>query len=213
MIVVGSKEAKSVIELDDLKPAEKTAEKAPYNRLLAPQASSFRQYAETYDEMMKICEETGRKPYEVLRDALDEWLQLRRAPTGGRFPVPNVQAASNEKSFADLERSIAKLSEQNELLLQYLDRITRRSHEMDREILTACFGAIDLLWRSLVVPALRKKGRTPEQIQTQFEFGRQEWEALCQATLGRIEEAFSGPRKPDALATKPEERRHAETQP
>jgi hypothetical protein len=180
-----------VMELDDSKLAEKPAEKASYNRLLAPQASSFRQYAETYDEVMRICEETGRKPYEVLRDALDEWLCLRRAGGGKQIPTHNELIEFNGDAIAELQRSIAKLSEQNELLIQYLDRITRRSHEMDREILISCYGAIDLLWRSLVVPTLRKKGRTPEQIQTQFEFGRQEWEALCRTTLGRIEEALT----------------------
>jgi hypothetical protein len=51
-------------------------------RLLA-QTCSCRPYQDNYDEVMKICEETGRKPAEVLRDALDEWLLMRRAAATG----------------------------------------------------------------------------------------------------------------------------------
>ncbi|MCI0392158.1 MAG: hypothetical protein MOB07_25790 [Acidobacteria bacterium] len=162
-----------------------------HNRLLAPQSSSFRQYAETYDEMMKICEETGRKPYEVLRDALDEWLRLRRAADASeQYPPQNERKTADNESIAELRQSVRKLIEQNEMLIQYLDRVARRDREMEREILAACYGAIDLLWRSHVVPALRKKGRTPEQIETQYEHGRQEWAAQCRATVERIEEAL-----------------------
>ncbi|MGH9755615.1 MAG: hypothetical protein ACREA2_22775 [Blastocatellia bacterium] len=39
-------------------------------------------------EVMKICEETGRKPAEVLRDAIDEWLLMRRAAATGATAAP-----------------------------------------------------------------------------------------------------------------------------
>jgi len=49
-----------------------------HNRLLASQSSSFRQYAENYDEVIKICEEMGRKPAEVLRDAITDRRDYKR---------------------------------------------------------------------------------------------------------------------------------------
>lgn len=176
------------MESEDRKLVDKTTEKNSHNRLLAPQSSSFRQYAETYEEVMKICEATGRKPYEVLRDALDEWWCMRRAG-GEQHGARNEQKADNE-SIAELQRSVGKLIEQNERLIEFIDRIARRNFEMEREILAACYGAIDLLWRSHIAPTLRKKGRTPEQIEEQHEHGRQEWEAQCRATVERIEEAL-----------------------
>jgi hypothetical protein len=31
-------------------------------------------YKDNYEELMKLCEENGSKPGDVLRDAFDEWL-------------------------------------------------------------------------------------------------------------------------------------------
>ena len=46
-------------------------------RLLA-QTWSCRPYQDNYEELMKLCEENGSKPGDVLRDAFDEWLSSRR---------------------------------------------------------------------------------------------------------------------------------------
>src|SRR6266508_299124 len=80
-----------------------------HNRLLASQSSSFRQYAENYDEIIKICEETGRKPAEILRDAIDEWLLMRRATAAGgdastRMRLGKQTPESIQKQYEALER-------------------------------------------------------------------------------------------------------------
>ena len=38
-------------------------------------------YQDTHDELMKLCEENGCAPGDVLRDAFDEWLSKRRVLT------------------------------------------------------------------------------------------------------------------------------------
>ena len=84
-----------------------------HNRLLASQSSSFRQYAENYDEIIKICEETGRKPAEILRDAIDEWLLMRRATAAGG------DASTKQEAKSDIYAKIEELRQRR--------RATRRS--------------------------------------------------------------------------------------
>jgi len=110
------------------------------NRLFATQSSSFRQYAENYDEVIKICEETGRKPAEVLRDAIDEWLCMRRTGVAGNGSlIPHAQRGDIYAKIEELQRTIEQLTEQYEKLAQNLYM---------NEILMAVYGTINLLWKA-----------------------------------------------------------------
>lgn len=48
------------------------------DRPLADEAVQVWIYQDNYEELMKLCEENGSKPGDVLRDAFDEWLSSRR---------------------------------------------------------------------------------------------------------------------------------------
>ena len=48
------------------------------DRSLADEAVQVWIYHDNYEELMKLCEENGSKPGDVLRDAFDEWLSSRR---------------------------------------------------------------------------------------------------------------------------------------
>jgi hypothetical protein len=122
------------------------------NRLFATQSSSFRQYAENYDEVIKICEETGRKPAEVLRDAIDEWLCMRRSVVAGNgSSIPHAQRGEIYAKKEELQRSIDQLTEQYEKLAQNLYM---------NEILIAVYGAINLLWRDTLTKICRDRPRS-----------------------------------------------------
>jgi hypothetical protein len=159
-----------------------------HNRLLASQSSSFRQYAENYDEVIRICEETGRKPAEVLRDAIDEWLLMRQATvTGGDASAKQEQKSDLAAKIEELRHAVDRLADQYEKLAQTIDYARRRDHGYLLEIFLAAYGARDLVWRD-VSTRMRHGKQTPESIQRQYEALEREWNAQCNSTADRIQE-------------------------
>jgi hypothetical protein len=157
-----------------------------HNRLLASQSSSFRLYAENHDEVKKICEGTGRKAAEVLRDAVDEWLLARRAGAAGGATTqgPNNDLAAEVE---ELRRAVGRLAEQYEALARNIDYAQRRDHGYLLEIFLAAYGARDLIWRD-VSNRMRQGKQTPESIQKQYEALEREWNAQCNALADRIKD-------------------------
>ncbi len=159
-----------------------------HNRLLASQSSSFRQYSENYDEVIKICEETGRKPAEVLRDAIDEWLVMRRvAASGGDASTEQEHNGDLAAKIEELQRAVEQLAEQNEALARSFDYAQRRDHGYLLEIFLAAYGARDLMWRD-ISNRMRMGKQTPESIQKQYEALEREWNAQCDTTADKIQE-------------------------
>lgn len=159
-----------------------------HNRLLASQSSSFRQYAENYDELIKICEETSRKPAEVLRDAIDEWLVMRRATaSGGDAPTKQEQKSDIAAMVEELQITIERLAKQMDILARSFDYAQRRDHGYLLEIFMAAYGARDLIWRD-VSNRMRQGKQTPESIQKQYDALQREWRAQCDATADQIRE-------------------------
>ncbi len=159
-----------------------------HNRLLASQSSSFRQYAENYDEIIKICEETGRKPAEILRDAIDEWLLMRRATAAGGDASTKQEGKSDfYAKIEELRDAVERLADQYENLAQSIDHTQRRDHGYLLEIFLAAYGARDLIWRD-VSNRMRLGKQTPESIQKQYEALEREWNAQCNATADKIQE-------------------------
>jgi hypothetical protein len=159
-----------------------------HNRLFASQSSSFRLYAENYDEVKKICEDTGRKPAEVLRDAVDEWLLARRAGApGGSITqgLKNDLAAEVE----ELRQAVERLAGQYESLARSVDYVQRRDHGYLLQIFLAAYGARDLIWRD-VSNRMRQGKQTPESIQKQYEALEREWNVQCNAMADNIKGAI-----------------------
>jgi hypothetical protein len=117
-------------------------------RLLA-QTCSCRPYKDNYDEIMKICEETGRKPAEVLRDALDEWLLMRRAAATTTALSPDDRQSDLEAKIEELRQDIRRLAERHEELARSIDYVQRRDHGYLLEIFLAAYGSRDLMWRDI----------------------------------------------------------------
>jgi hypothetical protein len=162
-----------------------------HNRLFASQSSSFRQYAENYDEVIKICEETGRKPAEVLRDAIDEWLCMRRAGmTGSDEPPQHEQKLDIYATFEEIQRSIGQLTEQIEKLAESYNYVQQRDHGYLIEILTASYGARNMLWRE-IANMMRKGNHTEESIQKQYNNLEAEWRTQTNTIMEEISKIIS----------------------
>src|SRR5262249_16968629 len=157
-------------------------------RLLA-QTCSCRPYQDNYDEVMRICEETGRKPAEVLRDALDEWLLMRRAAATAAAPPPDDLQSDIEAKIEELRHDIRRLAERHEELARSIDYVQRRDHGYLLEIFMAAYGGRDLIWRD-ISNRMRQGKQTPESIQTQYEAFEREWNAQCDATADRIKDVI-----------------------
>jgi prefoldin subunit 5 len=157
-------------------------------RLLA-QTCSCRPYKDNYDEIMKICEETGRKPAEVLRDALDEWLLMRRAAATTTALSPDDRQSDLEAKIEELRQDIRRLAERHEELARSIDYVQRRDHGYLLEIFLAAYGARDLMWRD-IANRMRQGKQTPESIQAQYEALEREWNAQCNATADRIKDVI-----------------------
>jgi hypothetical protein len=143
---------------------------------------------DNYDEVMKICEETGRKPAEVLRDAIDEWLLMRRASAAGNTAPPSNDRQSDlEAKIEELRQDIGRLAERHEELTRSIDYVQRRDHGYLLEIFMAAYGTRDLMWRD-ISNRMRQGRQTPESIQVQYEAFEQEWNAQCDATAERIKD-------------------------
>ncbi|MGH9852961.1 MAG: hypothetical protein ACREBD_24250 [Blastocatellia bacterium] len=154
-------------------------------RLLA-QTCSCRPYQDNYEEVMKICEETGRKPAEVLRDALDEWLLMRHAAaTAAAAAPPDDRQSDLVAKIEELRQDIRRLVERHEELTRSIDYVQRRDHGYLLEIFMAAYGARDLMWRD-IANRMRQGKQTPESIQAQYEAFEREWNAHCNATADRI---------------------------
>jgi len=149
-------------------------------RLLA-QTWSCRPYQDNYDKVMEICEETGRKPAEVLRDAIDEWLLMRNADaTGADAPPTEDRQSDLEAKIEELRQDIRLLAERHEELARSIDYVQRRDHGYLLEIFLAAYGARDLMWR-YISNRMRQGKQAPESILAQYEALKREWNAQCNA--------------------------------
>jgi hypothetical protein len=159
--------------------------KESHNRLFAQQSSSFRQYAENYEEITRICEETGRKPAEVLRDAIDEWICMRRA--GVFSNAASAQYSPNSDSYAkfeEIQRAIERLIQKIDKLTESYEDVEQRDHGYLLEILMASYAARDMIWME-ISNRMRLGKHTEEEIQSRYNALEQEWR---ERTYAKIEE-------------------------
>jgi hypothetical protein len=143
-------------------------------------------YEENYKDFMSICGEEGRKPAEVLRDAIDEWLQMRHATAiGGDSPPKDERLESVEAKIDDLRRAIDQLNEKLDELIASFDFVTRRDHAYLLEIFMCAYGARDIVWK-YISNKMRGSKQAPESIETQYQAMEQEWSDKTNCLIDRI---------------------------
>jgi hypothetical protein len=169
--------------------ADLTMKNSTNGRLLA-QTCSCRPYQDNYDEVLKICEETGRKPAEVLRDALDEWLLMRNAgASSAKASPPEDRQSDFTAKIEEMRQDLRSLADRHEELARSIDYVQRRDHGYLLEIFLAAYGARDLMWRD-ISNRMRQGKQTPESILAQYEAFEEDWNAQCNAMADRIKEVI-----------------------
>ncbi len=162
-------------------------------RPLATQPLAFRAYDENYAELMAICERTGRKPAEELRDILDEALSLRRRREEGDTDHSILQTSIAGEEISKLtevlERVAQKNTNQTQMIL-HLARHMREQYGLILETLAGGYGARYLVWKYVAEPTLREEGFSTEKIRLQYETESKVWNHERDTAADMIEQAI-----------------------
>jgi hypothetical protein len=78
------------------------------DRQLATEAIQVWIYQDSYDDLMKLCEESGSQPGDVLRDAFDEWLSWRRLLIES-FSKPIVEFEPDRPTVSSIDNLLERI--------------------------------------------------------------------------------------------------------
>ena len=162
-------------------------------RPLASQHFSFHPYVESYDELMGICEASGRKPAEELRDLIDEALMLRRRHGSEVITPASTQAQINGNEIAKLTEVLEQLVQKNSNHTQMIVRLAhhlREQYGLLLEALAGSYGARYLVWKYIAETMLSDEGLTKEQIMQRYEAESKVWNHERDTAADMIEQAM-----------------------
>ncbi|HST22191.1 MAG TPA: hypothetical protein VLR90_13790 [Blastocatellia bacterium] len=152
-------------------------------RTLATQPFSFNAYEESYEDVMAICEASGRKLAEELRDLLEEGIRSRkRQDENDNGEVsPNVDQLTHSSEEASqlidaLQQLAQKTSAQTEMIMQVAISL-REQYGLVLESVAAGYSARHLIWKYIVERMLREEGLTPSHIKQRLDEERRTWNA------------------------------------
>jgi hypothetical protein len=165
-------------------------------RTLATQPFSFNAYENNYGAVMALCEASGRKPAEELRDLLDEGInaRMRRSSEGSEAATSGtgqqVQCKDDFTQIAQvLQQLVQKASLHNDMLLRVALHL-REQYGMVLESVAAGYAARHLIWKYVVEGILRDEGLSPEQIMQRLDEERRTWNAERDQAADLLEQAI-----------------------
>ncbi|MFP5265192.1 MAG: hypothetical protein ACLGJB_25165 [Blastocatellia bacterium] len=165
-------------------------------RTLAAQPFSFNAYEDNYGAVMSLCEASGRKPAEELRDLLDEGIRSRkkRSGEGPESATGTIeQLTQREGEITQLVQLIQQLIQKTTLHNDLILRIAlhlREQYGMVLESVAAGYAARHLIWKYVVEAILRDEGLSPEQIMLRLDEERRTWNAERDQAADLIEQAI-----------------------
>jgi hypothetical protein len=169
---------------------------ASNKRTLAAQPFSFNAYEDNYGVVMALCEASGRKPAEELRDLLDEGIRARKRRNGDFIETTIIetgQQVQRDSDNAQLVQVIQQLVQKATLHNDMMQRITlhlREQYGMVLESVAAGYAARHLIWKYIVEGILRDEGLSPEQIMQRLEEERRTWNAERDQAADLLEQAI-----------------------
>lgn len=169
-------------------------------RTIASQPFSFKAYEDNYGVVMALCEASGRKPGEELRDLLDEAISARiqRNGTGAQSTPTGVGQLSPDETtqlVQILQQLVEKTSLNNDMMMRIALHL-REQYGMVLEAVAAGYSARHLIWKYVVEGMLRDEGLSPEQIMRRLDDERRAWNAERDQAADVLEQAIRsiGPR-------------------
>ena len=165
-------------------------------RALASQPFSFNAYEDNYGAVMALCEASGRKPAEELRELLDEGISARKKRNGDALEsiaTGTRQHAQREDESAQLVQVIQQLIQRTALHNDMMLRIAlhlREQYGMVLESVAAGYAARHLIWKYIVEGILRNEGLSPEQIMQRLDEERLAWNAERDQAADLLEQAI-----------------------
>lgn len=165
-------------------------------RTLAAQPFSFNAYEDNYGAVMAMCEASGRKPAEELRDLLDEGIsaRMKRIGEGSQAAAAEIrQQAQRQDDIAQLnqvlQQLVQKTSLQNDLLLRVAFHL-REQYGMVLESVAAGYAARHLIWKYIIEGMLRDEGLSSVQIMQRLDEERRTWNAERDQAADLLEQAI-----------------------
>jgi hypothetical protein len=165
-------------------------------RTIASQPFSFKAYEDNYGLVMALCEASGRKPGEELRDLLDEGIRARMRDNGEGHNAATAgteRQAQGEGEIAQLTQVIQQLVQKASLQTDMLLRVAlhlREQYGMVLEAVAAGYSARHLIWKYIVEGMLRDEGLSPEQIMQRLDEDRRMWNAERDQAADVLEQAI-----------------------
>jgi hypothetical protein len=165
-------------------------------RTLAAQPFSFNAYEDNYGAVMALCEASGRKPAEELRDLLDEGIRARKKRDGESpesATITTGQHTQREDEIAKLvqviQQLVRKATLHNDMMLRIALHL-REQYGMVLESVAAGYAARHLIWKYVVEGMLRDEGLSPEQIIQRLEEERRTWNSERDQAADLLEQAI-----------------------
>ena len=164
-------------------------------RAIASQPFSFKAYEDNYSMVMALCEASGRKPGEELRDLLDEGIRARMRSDGEGHDATagNRRQARGESEIAQLIQVVQQLAQkadrQTDMMLRMALHL-REQYGMVLEAVAAGYSARHLIWKYVVEGMLRDEGLSPEQIMHRLDEDRRTWNAERDQAADVLEQAI-----------------------
>jgi hypothetical protein len=165
-------------------------------RALAAQPFSFNAYEDNYAVVMALCEASGRKPAEELRDLLDEGISARKKRNGDVLESTTTETGQylqREDESAQLvkviQHLVRKTTLHNDMMLRVAFHL-REQYGMILESVAAGYAARHLIWKYVVEGMLRDEGLSPDQIMQRLDEERRIWNAERDQAADMLEQAI-----------------------
>ncbi len=165
-------------------------------RTLAAQPFSFNAYEDNYSVVMALCEASGRKPAEELRDLLDEGIRARKKRDGDGIESTTTETRQQTQRDSDnaqlvqvVQQLIQKATLHNDMMLRIALHL-REQYGMVLESVAAGYAARHLIWKYVVEGILRDEGFSPEQIMQRLEEERRTWNTERDQAADLLEQAI-----------------------
>jgi hypothetical protein len=162
--------------------------KKNHGRLFSEDSFTFRPYEDNYKPFIDICLKESRKPAEMLRDVVDEWLQTRSS-TGPETAVPDLEKAAPE-NLNEIEAKLDRIAAALQNLAGEFDFVRRRDHGYFLEIVLVAYATRDTLWR-YISDSLRGQKPSPESIGAWHNAMEKEWTERTLKLVDRIRETVN----------------------